>query len=170
MIGIGPQELIRRAQRAAQQEIVVHEPALQDLARRGIGVEGNHGQLGRPRHDGTAHIGLTAALGRRNPVLAFGRRECRGVIAHQVIDGKHLEILGRGFPQINVEIVAHRVQHLVERVVIFVRDHVAPTLQLRGDFAAPPALYHALQLAFGNGVEMIRERNCRQCTRTQGAN
>ena len=58
LVRIGPQEFVGRAEGAAQQEMVVHQPALQDLAARRVAVVGHHAQFGGAGKRGAAQVRL----------------------------------------------------------------------------------------------------------------
>ena len=170
MIRIRPQELVRDAEAAPHQEQIVRQPALQDLAFGRIGVISHHGHFGRTRERRLPQIGFAGLVRGPDIVIVLRGRVQRRVVAHQVIDGEILEKGGTGVPQIDVGVVAERVQQLVQGKGILARRHASAGLESRSHTAQPPGLHHALQFPLGRLWHMIVEHYRGQHARAYGPN
>ena len=74
LIRIGPQELVDRAEAAAHDKTVPHQPALQELAFESIGIVGHHGQAGRAGHGRIRRVGISVVQIHGNQEFVFGSR------------------------------------------------------------------------------------------------
>src|SRR5277367_5733651 len=116
LIGIGPQELIRSAERIHHKETILDKPALQKLVVQAVGVVGHQAQAGCPSERGAIEVGLGVTQIDRNAEFVFGGPVRGGIVARNQINRQVRKVIGRVVTQVDLQIVANGMQDLEQGV------------------------------------------------------
>ncbi len=148
LVGVGPEEFVDHAKDAPHEETVVDEPPLDELGFLGVGVEGDHGEIGGAGEGGDAEIGVAVAVVEGDAVFVFSGGEGGGVITEDVVGGEFFEVAGCVVAEIDLDAVANGVEQFEERVAVLAGVAIGTSAEGGSDFFAPPFLDEFFEFFF----------------------